>query len=83
MRLSKTILYLCSLGLLAASTAPWAQNNAPMPLTLSQAIDLALKQNREVKLAQLAVVDSEHKKEIARSDLFPSHQQRISRSSHN
>jgi outer membrane protein TolC len=42
-----------------------------MPLTLSQAIDLALKQNRELKLAQLAVVDSEHKKEIARSAYYP------------
>jgi outer membrane protein TolC len=42
-----------------------------MPLTLSKAIDLALKQNRELKLAQLAVVDSEHKKEIARSNYYP------------
>ncbi len=40
-------------------------------LTLSQAIDLALRQNRDVKLAQLAVVDSQHKKEIAHSDYFP------------
>ena len=30
-----------------------------------------MKQNREVKLAQLAVVDSEHKKEIARSAYYP------------
>jgi outer membrane protein TolC len=42
-----------------------------MPLTLSQAIDLALKQNRDLKLAQLAVTDSQHKKEIARSSYFP------------
>ncbi len=42
-----------------------------MPLTLSQAIDLALKQNRDLKLAQLAVVDSQHKKEAARSAYFP------------
>jgi outer membrane protein len=71
MRLSKTTLYLCSLGLLAAFHSAAGQNNAPMPLTLSQAIDLALKQNRELKLAQLAVVDSEHKKEIARSAYYP------------
>jgi outer membrane protein TolC len=71
MRLSKTTLYLCSLGLLAAFHGAVGQNNAPMPLTLSQAIDLALKQNRELKLAQLAVVDSEHKKEIARSAYYP------------
>jgi len=48
-----------------------AQSNTPMELTLSQAIDLALKQNRSLKLAQLAVVDSEQKKRIARADYFP------------
>src|SRR5215469_13972116 len=48
-----------------------AQDNAPMELTLSQAIDLALKQNRSLKLAQLAVVDSEQKKRIARAGYFP------------
>ena len=42
-----------------------------MELTLSQAIDLALKQNPSLKLAQLAVVDSEQKKRIARADYFP------------
>jgi len=42
-----------------------------MRLTLSEAIDLALKQNRSLGLARLAVVDSEHKKEIARSAYFP------------
>jgi outer membrane protein TolC len=71
MRLSKTTLYLCSLGLLGAFHGAGGQNNAPMPLSLTQAIDLALKQNRELKLAQLAVVDSEHKKEIARSAYYP------------
>ena len=54
---------------MAATHNALAQNN--MPLTLPQAIDLALKQNRELKLAQLAVVDSEHKKEIARSAYYP------------
>jgi outer membrane protein TolC len=48
-----------------------AQGNPPMELTLPQAIDLALKQNRQIQLAQLAVVDSEHKKEIARAAYFP------------
>ncbi|HXP09610.1 MAG TPA: TolC family protein [Acidobacteriaceae bacterium] len=71
MRLSKTTLYLCSLGLVAAFHGAGGQNNTPMPLSLTQAIDLALKQNRELKLAQLAVVDSEHKKEIARSAYYP------------
>jgi outer membrane protein TolC len=55
----------------AFDVAAFGQNSAPMPLTVAQAIDLALKQNRDLKLAQLAVVDSEHKKQIARSDYFP------------
>ena len=67
----KTKLFLCVLGLLVAARCATAQSGAPMPLTLSQAIDLALKQNRDLKLAQLAVVDSQHKKEIARSAYFP------------
>jgi outer membrane protein TolC len=70
-RSSKAMLFLCLLAHLVATTRATAQSNTPMPLTLSQAIDLALKQNRDVKLAQLAVVDSQHKKEIARSDYFP------------
>jgi outer membrane protein TolC len=57
--------------LFSACQAARAQNSAPYHLTLSQAIDLALQQNRDLKLAQLSVVDSEHKKEIARSDYFP------------
>jgi outer membrane protein TolC len=69
MRLQQTTLYLCLLGSMAATNGALAQNN--MPLTLPQAIDLALKQNRELKLALLAVVDSEHKKEIARSAYYP------------
>ena len=59
------------LSALIASRAAQAQTGAPMPLTLAQAIDLALTQNRSLKLARLAVTDSEHKKEIARSDYFP------------
>jgi outer membrane protein TolC len=48
-----------------------AQGNAAMELTLSQAIDLALRQNRGLKLTQLAVVDSEQKKKIVQADYFP------------
>jgi outer membrane protein TolC len=67
----KTIQLLSVLALLVAAQSVLGQNNPPMQLSLSQAIDLALKQNRDIKLAQLAVVDSQHKKEIARSDYFP------------
>jgi outer membrane protein TolC len=62
------LIMLWQLGLAATSQA---QTSAPMELTLPQAIDLALKQNRQIQLAQLAVVDSEHKKAIARSAYFP------------
>jgi outer membrane protein TolC len=62
---------LCATGLPGGAGVACAQNGTPLPLTLSQAIDLALKQNRSLKLAQLGVADSEHKKEIARSAYFP------------
>jgi outer membrane protein TolC len=64
-----TLLY--TLGLLAVNGSAAAQNSATLTLSLRQAIDLALQQNRDIKLAQLGVVDSEHKKEIARSAYFP------------
>jgi outer membrane protein TolC len=48
-----------------------AQSGNSQSLTLSEAIDLALKQNRSLKLARLSVVDRENKKEIARSAYFP------------
>jgi outer membrane protein TolC len=65
--------------MLSCATAFLGQNvsfaqvssGTPVKLTLSQAIDLALKQNRTLQLARLAVTDSEHKKEIARSAYFP------------
>lgn len=56
---------------LAQTEKPAAPSAQPMPLTLSQAIDLALKQNRDLKLAQLAVKDTEAKKDVARSYYFP------------
>jgi outer membrane protein TolC len=65
------LLLLATLSLVIASTPSRAQGDPPMELTLAQAIDLALKQNRQIQLAQLAVVDSVHKKEIARSAYFP------------
>jgi outer membrane protein TolC len=42
-----------------------------MPLHLSQAIDLALKQNRTLHLAELSVTDSKYKKDAARAAYFP------------
>jgi outer membrane protein TolC len=48
-----------------------AQDGPQVSLNLSQAIDLALKQNRTLRLASLSVTDTEHKKEVARSAYFP------------
>jgi len=48
-----------------------SQNNAAKELTLPQAIDLALEQNRSLKLKQLDVMDSEQKKKIAQAEYFP------------
>jgi hypothetical protein len=58
-------------AVLLQAGAASAQNSAGMQLTLPQAIDLALKQNRVVKLAQLDVVQNEQKKKIAQADYFP------------
>jgi outer membrane protein TolC len=67
----KSIPWLCLLAVMAAAVRVQGQSSAPMPLTLDQAIDLALKQNRDLRLAHLAVTDSVHKKEIARAAYFP------------
>jgi outer membrane protein TolC len=67
-------MFLCAAGLLGQGVARSQAGNqsaASVPLTLAQAIDLALKQNRSLQLAHLAVTDSEHRKEIARSAYSP------------
>ena len=69
-RFSARFILIVAAVLLPAGTA-FAQDSAVMQLTLPQAIDLALKQNRSVKLAQLAVVENEQKKRIAQADYFP------------
>jgi outer membrane protein len=57
---------------LCATTMAQAQTSPPeMHLTLPQALDMALKQNRNLVLARLAVLSSENKKTIARSYYFP------------
>jgi outer membrane protein len=62
---------LCTGELLGIPENSRAQNSSPLRLSLPQAIDMALKENRDLKLARLAVTDSEHKREIARSAYFP------------
>lgn len=60
---------LCALHLLGATGPAHAQKR--MTLSLPQAIDLALRQNRDLGLARLAVTDREHKKDVAHSTYFP------------
>jgi outer membrane protein TolC len=64
-------MFLCAVELFSVCQITHAQNRQPVELTLQRAIDLALRQNRDLKLARLSVTDTEHKKEIARAAYFP------------
>ena len=59
-----------SIGLAVCQNAA-VQQDAPMQLTLEQAIDLALKQNRSIHLRSLSVDQMRSKKDEARSNYFP------------
>ena len=61
----------CGLSLLASCNCVSAQDGPQVSLNISQAIDLALKQNKTLHLASLSVTDSEYRKEIARSAYYP------------
>jgi outer membrane protein TolC len=69
-RFSAKLTLIIAAALLQAGTAS-AQDSTVMQLTLPQAIDLALKQNRSLKLGQFDVVDAEQKKKIAQAEYFP------------
>ena len=57
--------------LLALAAGAFAQDPAPLKLTLPDAVQLALKQNPRVILANLGVAQSEQERNIARSALLP------------
>jgi len=57
--------------LLALASHAFAQDPAPLKLTLRDAVQLALKQNPRVILANLGVAQSEQDRNIARSALLP------------
>jgi len=57
--------------LLALAAGAFAQDPAPLKLTLRDAVQLALKQNPRVILANLGVAQSEQERNIARSALLP------------
>jgi outer membrane protein len=48
-----------------------AQEKPPLPLTLPEAVRLALRQNPEVQIANLDVAESRENRAIARSELLP------------
>jgi outer membrane protein len=57
--------------LLALAAGAFAQDPAPLKLTLRDAVQLALKQNPRVILANLGVSQSEQDRNLARSALLP------------
>src|SRR5215467_7897383 len=57
--------------LLAVAVPAFAVDPAPLKLTLRDAVQLALKQNPRVILANLGVAQSEQDRNIARSPLLP------------
>jgi outer membrane protein TolC len=57
--------------LLALAGSAFAQEPAPLKLTLRDAVALALKQNPQVILANLGVAKSEQDRNVARSALLP------------
>lgn len=56
-------------ALLVSTTSALA--GEPRRLTLAEAVQLAVQQNRSLKIARLKVKESEYKKDEARSDYFP------------
>src|SRR4051794_9989610 len=58
-------------SLLALAVCAFAQEPAPLKLSLRDAVQLALKQNPRVILANLGVALSEEDRKIARSELLP------------
>ena len=58
--------------LLITQTAAYAQPADVRRLTLTEAVHLALAQNRALKIARLKVTENQHKKSGERSAYFPS-----------
>jgi outer membrane protein TolC len=69
MKLKPYAAIITCIGLLAG--AGQARATEPRRLTLTEAVQLALSQNRELKIARLKVVENEQKKAGAKSSYFP------------
>jgi len=62
---------LTALVLMLVATAAKAQSPAPLRLTLRAAVDLALRQNPQVQIANLNIAVSQENRNVARSALLP------------
>ena len=69
MNLKPCVSTITCVGLLAVACQALAAE--PRRLTLTEAVQLALSQNRELKIARLKVVENEQKKVGAKSSYFP------------
>jgi outer membrane protein TolC len=63
----------CALFLLFAGPCAGQETKSPEPrhITLEEAVQLALKHNHVVRIAQYSVQEKEHAKDVARSGYFP------------
>ncbi|HVN81109.1 MAG TPA: TolC family protein [Terriglobia bacterium] len=59
------------IGILLVPHSAWAQDATKLRLTLQEAVQLALKQNPQVQIANLNLAQSERDKDIAQSALLP------------
>jgi len=62
-------IFAIAVGLLVSTTS--TLGGEPRRLTLEEAVQLAVQQNRSLKIARLKVKENEYRKEAARSDYFP------------
>jgi outer membrane protein TolC len=60
-----------SLTFAATAGAQETKAGAPRPITLEEAVQLALKHNHLVRISQFTVQEKQHAKDIARSGYFP------------
>lgn len=70
-RLRRSILAQPLLLLLAAGIARSASDPTPLKLTLHDAVQMALKQNPQVQIANLNIAESRENQSVARSALLP------------
>jgi outer membrane protein TolC len=71
MNVRNVVLLICIGALGASAFAQETKTAGEKSITLDEAVQLALKHNHYIRLAQYSVEESEHAKEAARSSYFP------------